>query len=96
MRPCSGAIIVLVFSLSQGLILVGVASTLVMGLGTGPDSRGAGGGRGFCEGPSPCGLAGADSPAVARCVRGFEIAAAAAVLLFGLVLLGGALANGLP
>jgi nickel/cobalt transporter (NicO) family protein len=34
LRPCSGAIIVLVFALAQGLFLAGVASTFVMGLGT--------------------------------------------------------------
>jgi nickel/cobalt transporter (NicO) family protein len=33
-RPCSGAIIVLVFALAQGLFWAGVVSTLVMGLGT--------------------------------------------------------------
>jgi len=34
LRPCSGAILVLVFSLAQGLFWAGVASTFVMGLGT--------------------------------------------------------------
>jgi nickel/cobalt exporter len=34
LRPCSGAIIVLVFALAQGLFLIGVASTFAMGLGT--------------------------------------------------------------
>jgi nickel/cobalt transporter (NicO) family protein len=34
LRPCSGAIIVLVFALAQGLFWVGVISTFVMGLGT--------------------------------------------------------------
>ncbi len=34
LRPCSGAILVLVFALAQGLFWVGVASTFVMGLGT--------------------------------------------------------------
>jgi nickel/cobalt transporter (NicO) family protein len=34
LRPCSGAIIVLVFALAQGLFLAGVASTMVMGVGT--------------------------------------------------------------
>ena len=34
LRPCSGAIIVLVFALAQGLFWVGVASTFVMGIGT--------------------------------------------------------------
>lgn len=33
-RPCSGAILVLIFSLAQGLFWAGVASTLLMGLGT--------------------------------------------------------------
>jgi nickel/cobalt exporter len=34
LRPCSGAIIVLVFALAQGLFWAGVAATFVMGLGT--------------------------------------------------------------
>jgi nickel/cobalt transporter (NicO) family protein len=34
LRPCSGAIIVLVFALAQGLFWTGVASTFVMGIGT--------------------------------------------------------------
>lgn len=33
-RPCSGAILVLVFTLSQGIFLVGVASTFAMAAGT--------------------------------------------------------------
>ena len=33
-RPCSGAILVLVFALSQGLFWAGVTATFVMGLGT--------------------------------------------------------------
>jgi len=35
LRPCSGAILVLVFALSQQFFLAGVAAALVMGLGTG-------------------------------------------------------------
>jgi nickel/cobalt transporter (NicO) family protein len=34
MRPCSGAIIVLVFALAQGLFWAGIVSTFVMGFGT--------------------------------------------------------------
>jgi nickel/cobalt transporter (NicO) family protein len=34
LRPCSGAIILLVFALSQGLLWAGVVATFVMGLGT--------------------------------------------------------------
>ena len=34
LRPCSGAIIVLVFALAQGIFWIGVAATFAMGLGT--------------------------------------------------------------
>jgi nickel/cobalt transporter (NicO) family protein len=34
LRPCSGAILILVFALAQGLFWTGVAATFVMGLGT--------------------------------------------------------------
>jgi nickel/cobalt exporter len=34
LRPCSGAILVLVFAMAQGLFLAGIAATFVMGLGT--------------------------------------------------------------
>ncbi|CCD87731.1 Putative High affinity nickel transporter [Bradyrhizobium sp. ORS 285] len=33
-RPCSGAILVLVFALAQGMFWAGVAATIVMGMGT--------------------------------------------------------------
>jgi ABC-type nickel/cobalt efflux system permease component RcnA/ABC-type uncharacterized transport system substrate-binding protein len=34
MRPCSGALVVLVFALSQGLLPAGIAAVFLMGLGT--------------------------------------------------------------
>jgi nickel/cobalt transporter (NicO) family protein len=34
LRPCSGAILVLVFALAQGLFWAGVVATFVMGVGT--------------------------------------------------------------
>jgi ABC-type nickel/cobalt efflux system permease component RcnA len=93
-RPCSGAIIVLVFALSQGLFAVGILATLVMALGTGltvavlailaVTARGL-----------AVALAGTESPAAVFLVRAAEIGGAAVVLLFGLVLLGGALSAGL-
>ena len=94
-RPCSGAIIVLVFALSQGLFLAGVAATFVMALGTGLTVASiavlAVSARGVAVR-----LAGVDSPVTGRIVRVAEILAAAAVLCLGLVLLGGSLVNGLP
>jgi ABC-type nickel/cobalt efflux system permease component RcnA len=35
LRPCTGAIFVLVFSLAQGFFIAGIAAALAMGLGTG-------------------------------------------------------------
>jgi nickel/cobalt exporter len=34
LRPCSGALVVLVFALSQGVLWAGIASVFLMGLGT--------------------------------------------------------------
>ncbi len=34
LRPCSGALVVLVFALSQNLLPAGIAAVLLMGLGT--------------------------------------------------------------
>ena len=91
-RPCSGAIIVLVFALSQGLFLAGVAATFVMALGTGLTVASiavlAVSARGVAVR-----LAGVDSPVTGRIVRVAEILAAAAVLVLGLVLLGGSLVS---
>jgi ABC-type nickel/cobalt efflux system permease component RcnA len=94
-RPCSGAIIVLVFALAQGLFLAGVAATLVMALGTGLTVAAlatlAVSARGVA-----LRLAGTQSTFATVLIKTVEILAALAVLLFGLLLLGGALAGGLP
>jgi ABC-type nickel/cobalt efflux system permease component RcnA len=94
-RPCSGAIIVLVFALSQGLFVAGIASAIVMGIGTGLTvavlAAVAVGARGMAVR-----LAGTHSAIGVRAVRGLEIVAAALVMLFGLTMLGGAIAGGLP
>jgi nickel/cobalt transporter (NicO) family protein len=88
LRPCSGAIIVLVFALAQGLFWIGVASTFVMGLGTAITVAGvatlAVGARGFAGR-----LAKAKPGAGLLIVRGLETAAAGAIILFGIALLTG-------
>jgi nickel/cobalt exporter len=94
-RPCSGAIIVLVFALSQGLFVVGIAAAIVMGLGTGLTVA-ALAALAVSARSVAVRLAGAESPTGVRLVRGLEIVGAACVMLFGLVLLGGAIAGGLP
>jgi ABC-type nickel/cobalt efflux system permease component RcnA len=90
-RPCSGAILVLVFALAQGMFWAGIAATFVMGLGTAITvaaiaivavsakglARRIGAGR---EGGG------------ALLVRGVEFGAAGLVLLFGVGLLLGYIA----
>jgi nickel/cobalt exporter len=88
LRPCSGAIIVLVFALAQGLFWIGVASTFVMGLGTAITVASvatiAVGARGFAGR-----LAKSKSGSGLLIVRGLETAAAGAIILFGAALLTG-------
>lgn len=92
LRPCSGAILVLVFALAQGLFWAGVGATLIMGLGTAITvaviatvavaARGLA--KKFAQSrPGPGMLV----------LRGLEVAAAALVLVFGLALLMGYVAS---
>jgi nickel/cobalt exporter len=92
LRPCSGAIIVLVFALAQGLFWIGVASTFVMGLGTAITVAAiatlAVGARGLAGR-----LAKAKPGAGVIILRGVETAAALVIVLFGAALLTGYLAS---
>ncbi|MGY4315999.1 nickel/cobalt transporter [Bradyrhizobium sp. JR3.5] len=87
-RPCSGAILVLVFALAQGLFWAGIAATFVMGLGTAITVAAialvAVSARGVAER-----LSGARDGGGMVIMRGLEFAAAGLVLLFGLGLLFG-------
>jgi ABC-type nickel/cobalt efflux system permease component RcnA len=90
-RPCSGAILVLVFALAQGLFWAGVAATLVMGLGTAITVATiaivAVSAKGLVQR-----LAGGRDGGGAIVMRGIEFAAAGLVLLFGAGLLLGYIA----
>ena len=92
LRPCSGAILVLVFALAQGLFWVGAGSAFVMGLGTfitvatvatvtvvARDAAGR--------------LARARSGYGVLAMRGVEVVAAALITAFGALLLCGYLVN---
>ncbi|WP_253592830.1 nickel/cobalt transporter [Bradyrhizobium elkanii] len=87
-RPCSGAILVLVFALAQGLFWAGIAATFVMGLGTAITVAAialvAVLARGVAER-----LSAARDGGGMVIMRGLEFAAAGLVLLFGLGLLFG-------
>jgi len=88
LRPCSGAIIVLVFSLAQGLLWIGIASTFMMGLGTAITVMAiavlAVGARGIAAK-----MARAKPGRGMLVVHGLETAAAALVMIFGVLLLTG-------
>jgi ABC-type nickel/cobalt efflux system permease component RcnA len=88
LRPCSGAILVLVFALAQGLFWAGVAATFVMGLGTAITVAAiavlAVSAKGIASR-----ISGASDGRGALFMRGIEFAAAGLVLLFGIGLLTG-------
>jgi nickel/cobalt exporter len=90
-RPCSGAILVLVFALAQGLFWAGIAATLVMGLGTAITVATiavlAVSAKDLARR-----LSGAGEGGGALFMRGVEFAAAGLVLLFGAGLLFGYIA----
>jgi nickel/cobalt transporter (NicO) family protein len=92
LRPCSGAILVLVFALAQGIFWAGVAATFVMGLGTAITVA-------AIATLTVSATAFAARVAATRtgygslALRGMEVGAAAVVLLFGVALLAGYMAN---
>jgi nickel/cobalt transporter (NicO) family protein len=90
-RPCSGAILVLVFALAQGLFWAGIAATFVMGLGTAITVATiaviAVSAKELARR-----LSGASEGGGALVMRGVEFGAAGLVLLFGLGLLLGYIA----
>jgi len=91
MRPCSGAILVLVFSLAQGLFWAGIAATFVMGLGTAITVATIAVIAVSAKGLARWLSAGREGGGT-LIMRGIEFGAAGLVLLFGLGLLFGYLA----
>ena len=88
MRPCTGAVLVLVFSLSQGIFLAGVVSTFAMGIGTGITVALLAMGSLFISRLAEGAAGGAGSTMGRWVVSLLQALAAIAVLLLGLVLLG--------
>ena len=92
LRPCSGAILVLVFALAQGIFWAGVAATFVMGLGTAITVAAIATltvtATGFAAR-----IAATRTGYGSLALRGIEVAAAAVVLLFGVALLAGYMVN---
>jgi len=86
LRPCTGALVVLVFALSQGMIAAGIASTLAMAVGTGITVSLL---AGLAVGAKDLAirLFGEGSPTSIWIHRCIEIVGAAVVFLLGLLLL---------
>ena len=91
LRPCSGAILVLVFALAQGLFWAGIAATFVMGLGTAITVATIAVVAVSAKNLAQRLSAGRDGGGT-LVMRGIEFGAAGLVLLFGLGLLFGYLA----
>lgn len=92
LRPCTGALIVLVFSISQKMLFAGIAATLVMGLGTAITVASLAG-LAVSARHTASVLTRADGPRGRRVVRAVEACGSIAVFLFGTLLL---LGNVLP
>jgi nickel/cobalt exporter len=87
-RPCSGAILVLVFALSQNLYPAGIAATFAMAAGTAITTGALAALSVFAKGAA-LGLAGGRGDSGVLAMRGLEVLAAAFVLALGLALLAG-------
>lgn len=93
-RPCSGAIIILVFAFSMRMYAAGILSVAAMSLGTGVTVSALAGFAVFMK-DRAVDLAGRNSTLADRLVRAAEILAAVGVLALGSLLLGATLA-GMP
>jgi nickel/cobalt transporter (NicO) family protein len=88
MRPCAGAIVVLVFALSQGLFAAGVAATFAMALGTAL-TTGLIATLAVLAKSLARRLAGGHDDTSVRLMAGVELLAAAFILVLGASLLAG-------
>jgi ABC-type nickel/cobalt efflux system permease component RcnA len=92
-RPCAGALIVLVFALSQGLFAAGIAATFAMALGTALTTGAIAALAVFFKAMA-LRVAGGRGASGAIAIAGLELLAAAFVLVLGASLLYGLLAGG--
>lgn len=89
LRPCSGAILILVFTLAQGIFKAGCAAVLAMSAGTALTTGALAAATVFARRLAQ-NWAGAERRPTDLALRGAELVAAALVLLLGLALLLGA------
>ena len=92
LRPCSGAIIVLVFALAQGMFWAGVASTFVMGVGTAITVAAIATLAVAAKAAAKRFAAGSNGYGT-LILRGVEVGAALAVMMFGVLMLTGTMVS---
>lgn len=90
LRPCSGALVVLVFALSQGLLPAGIAAVFLMGAGTAITVAILATIAVTAKGLAAR-IGGVDNPVTAAVVWWVELLGAVAVLAFGVMLLAASL-----
>lgn len=96
LRPCTGALLILVFAMAQGMVWAGVAATFAMAVGTAITVSAIAILAVSAKSVAlrlASGMSGGGSMVAAR---GIEVLAGVVVLLFGLTLLGGLLSTGVP
>lgn len=86
LRPCSGALVVLVFALSQGVLMAGIAATFLMALGTGITVAVLASLAVSAKGLAVA-VGGADNAVTGAVIWWVELAGALLVLGFGVLLL---------
>lgn len=94
-RPCAGAIVVLVFALSQGIFWAGVAATVAMALGTALTTGAIAALAVLAKGLA-LRIAGGRGASGAVAIAGIELLAASLVLVLGASLVLGVAAGGMP
>jgi nickel/cobalt exporter len=94
-RPCSGAILLLVFSISQDLVVAGVVGAFAMAVGTAITTGTLAAMAVFAKSVM-LRMTAEQGDRGERIIAIFEVLAAAFVLVLGVVLLTGFLSAGLP
>ena len=86
LRPCSGALVVLVFALSQGLLAAGIVAVFLMGAGTAITVAALATLAVTAKGLARR-IGGVDNPVTTAVLWWAELAGAVLVLVFGVLLL---------
>ncbi|MDX6807180.1 DUF1007 family protein [Terrihabitans rhizophilus] len=96
LRPCTGALLILVFAMAQGMVWAGIAATFAMAVGTALTVSAIAIFSVSAKGLALRLAAGTSGEGSVLAARGIEALAGLAVLAFGLLLMMGLLSSGSP